>query len=64
MPTSMNEKREAARGTTDRNRAIVGAYCDGVKGSEIASQHGVSTVRVKEIVGMYKLRALRGKMKS
>lgn len=63
MP-SLNEKREAARGTTERNRAIVGAYCAGVNGSEIASRHGVSTVRVYEIVRMYKLRALRGKMKS
>lgn len=59
MPKTLNEKREAARGTTERNRAIMGAYCDGIRPAEIARRFHVSDGRIRDIIRMYKLRAIR-----
>lgn len=58
MP-SLNEKRETARGTTERNRAIVSARIQGMPYAEITKQFGVSHARIANIMDMYKLRALR-----
>ncbi len=58
MP-NLNEKREAARGTTERNRAIVEARLQGMSYAEITKQFGVSSARIANIMDMYKLRAIR-----
>lgn len=43
----------------ERNRAIVGAYLDGVPHAELARRHGLVPGRIACIIAMYKLRALR-----
>lgn len=58
MP-SLSEKREAARGTTERNRGIVSAYIDGVLFEEISRRFSISEARIHDIIAMYKLRAIR-----
>lgn len=62
MP-SLSEKRERIAGTRERNRAIVAAYLDGTRQAEISKNIGVSMARIHDIIRMYKLRALRGRIK-